>query len=121
MSALAPRLEKLIPLIFISDKPGEVFGAVQVLRRTIEAIGCDAYCLTDIIVSAFEPKPEPAPLEPELAPWQSTAMWCLRRADGRLTTAELDFLRNMAVAKFEPSPKQVRWLDAIFRSLGGRA
>lgn len=125
MMALAHVAPKLAPLVRMLGSPvdGEALAACRAIGRTLDTAGVDFHDLADVVERAALPvvvdKPleEPAPA-PELKPWQSTAMNCIRAGMGRLKPAELDFLRGMAHWPSEPSDKQIRWLNAITSALG---
>lgn len=118
---VADKIGKLVPLIFVSDQPGEVFSAVQALRRIIEASGCDAYCLSNIVSAALTER-GPAPRSSIRPPWQDLAGECLRRGGYQLKKSERDFLSSMKHWRGQPTERQQAWLDAIAEALNvGRA
>jgi hypothetical protein len=45
--------------------------------------------------------------------WQHMARACRAQAH-RLSAREFDFINNIAMARFEPSDKQLKWLSDIF-------
>lgn len=53
-----------------------------------------------------------------LPDWPQMARACRMQAH-RLTPREFDFINNIAMAEFEPSEKQLKWLRAIYRKFGG--
>lgn len=52
--------------------------------------------------------------------WTDAAAWC-DYCRIRLTPSEAAFIRNLRLWRGQPSYKQLNWLDAIFRRLGGRS
>ncbi len=125
MTALAPVAGKIVPLVRMLGSPvdGEALAACRAIGRTLDTAGMDFHDLADVVERAALPVvvdkslEEPAPA-PELKPWQSTAMNCIRAGMGRLKPAELDFLRGMVHWPGAPSDKQARWLSAIASGLG---
>jgi len=121
LGTAAPRLAKLIPMLG-TDRDGEIIGTVHAIRRTLESAGCDLHDLAEVVeraalpVVAEQPRQEASPA-PELKPWQTLAMSCIRAGQGRLKPVELDFLRGMVHWPSDPSEKQARWLDAIAAAL----
>jgi hypothetical protein len=123
MTALSPIAPKLVPLIRMMGSPvdGEALAACRAIGWTLDSADLDWHDLTLVVERAGlpavveEPRQKP---EPTAKPWQEVARDCLRRGAGRLSDAEMDFLRSMATWPAKPSGKQDRWLGAIAMSLG---
>ena len=69
------------------------------------------------------PRPAPGLFEPRRDgwgdyDWSDAAAWC-DYCRIRLTPREAAFIRNLRLWRGQPSYKQLDWLDAIFRRLGG--
>src|SRR5262249_3301203 len=84
-------------------------ATVAALQRVLATAGCDLHDLARAINPTHT-------ILPALPPWRERAGWCLRNAGG-LRPAEADFLRSLIQWRGEPTPKQLRWLNAIHEAL----
>ena len=118
LSAIAPRLAKLIPRL-ATDHDGEALATVAAIRRTLESAGLDLHTLAEAL---GEPAPE---REPKAAPeppttWSELAAWCRDIGASRLGARELEFVTNMSARLIlggAPTERQAAWLRAIYERL----
>lgn len=109
------RIAKLIPLLG-SDKAGEVHAAALAIGRILESGDSDWHDLASVVSRGFQVRSLQPAAPAVVHDWQRIARACMR-ADGSLSTAQVDFLRNIAMRHTEPSEAQWRWLDAIAAAL----
>ena len=136
MSALvtvAPKLEKLIPLL-ASDKPGEVVACAAAIGRALRSAGRDWHDLTAALTHpAPHPTPPPPPPPPR-ADWGEALAWrdipLSQRLDWlarvvrnpKSSPWEQDFCRSIheqLQTRRTLSEKQVGVLDRLARKFGG--
>jgi hypothetical protein len=113
-----PDLQRIKPflLLLASDQAGEVVAASAALVRTLKATGHDLHDLFQIIQSAATPAPKNPKPEPE---WRDTAKAILahHREHSSLNEKELGFVKQIAAQRWEPSEKQLSWLDSIYSKI----
>lgn len=122
LSQMAGRLAALIGKLG-SPHDGEVLGAARALGRLLEkqgmnfndlAIALEAETVTRIVYRDREPEAEPAD------DWREVAEWCAARGE-LLSECEAEFVASMARILRRPgnrpTPKQAKWLGAIFDRL----
>jgi hypothetical protein len=97
----ADRLAKLLGMIG-SHHDGEALAAARKAHQCLHQLGLT---WRDVIRV-----PEHVH---DCAGWQHMARACCAQAH-RLSAREFDFINNIAMARVEPSPKQVQWLRDIF-------
>jgi hypothetical protein len=102
----ADRLAKLLGMLG-SHHDGEALTAARKADQCIRQLG-----LTwgDVIHVSGEHAHD-------CAGWQHMARAC-RALAHRLSAREFDFINNIAMARFEPSPKQAAWLRSIYERVG---
>jgi hypothetical protein len=110
LATAAPRLRKLI-LMLSSSHDGEVVGAARAIARVLQDANADWHALADAI--SFPNQTHASHLK-----WQEMARACRMQAH-RLSPREFDFINNIALASYEPSEKQLKWLRDIYCRLGG--
>ena len=94
LAYIAPKLQKLIPLL-ASDKDGEVLAAVGAIRRVLGAAGADLHDLAEVI-SAQSDNP------------YDLAYERLKRIDAE---REVVALRRRLSSMKEPHPLAMNWWD----------
>jgi hypothetical protein len=101
----ADRLAKLLGMIG-SHHDGEVLAAARKADQCIRQLG-----LTwgDVIQVTTDGSSS--------GDWQHMARACRAQAH-RPSAREFDFINNIAMARFEPSPKQAAWLRSIYERVG---
>jgi hypothetical protein len=126
MTALAtfPKLDKLIPLLS-SDKDGEVIATVGAIDRTLKSAGYDWFDLVKVIEIGGKQLTRPdryvervdAPItELDMARFALGNIGNLSESEGEFVRSVIRLLAYGNVL----SPKQSRWLMAIYLALGGR-
>lgn len=122
MNALAPISDKLAALFprLASDADGEVVATARAIGRQLQKAGTDWHAIAELIRRPVLQEPVftvPKPRRPETA--AGVVTWLMRRLE-MLRPREADFIRDLSGhtwrgASMRLSPKQERWLDAIFR------
>ena len=110
----ASRVAKCVRLL-ASDRPGEVVGAAQALRRVLGAEGLDLNDLAAVIETATVPPSRPdvgVPLD-----WVEVARYCWANGREILSPRERAFVTNMTRLWHQPSEKQLAWLQNIDRKV----
>jgi hypothetical protein len=103
------QLAKLIRLIFISDQPGEVSGAIAAARRLLATENRDAHWLAERLIA-------PVQNEPELDADKSTIWWCFHRRH-LLSQGDCKFIEDISRQHKPLSPRQRQWLHDICKKL----
>jgi hypothetical protein len=103
------QLGKLIRLIFISDRPGEIANAVDAVRRLLASENVDTHWPAERLTTPVQTKPEP-----DVS--QSTVWWCFHRRH-QLSERDRDFIENLAKSCKPLSTKQQKWLQDICEKL----
>lgn len=120
---IQPKLSKLIPLL-ASDQSGEVVSAAAAIGRTLQSVGCDFHDLVKAIGAkpsgGFSGKPPPDEDWSKVGYPAMAEFCCEHRED--LKPHEAGFVRDMKVrmffdSTFCPSPKQRKWLKALYTKL----
>jgi hypothetical protein len=116
LSAVAPKLAKLLPLLG-SDADGEVVACVHAIRRTLKAEGLDLHALADALRTGTPAASVRG--EDDAGNWLQRARWCVAHSD-QLSLKERHFVSDMARRRRggrAPTPRQVEWLMAIYSRL----
>jgi hypothetical protein len=103
------QLGKLIRLIFISDRPGEIANAIGAVRRLLASENLDAHWLAERLTTPIQIKPEPDV-------GQSTVWWCFHRRR-LLSERDCDFIESIAKSGKSLSAKQQKWVADIVAKL----
>jgi len=116
MTAVTTKIAKMVRLLG-SDRPGEVMGAVQALRRTLAGADLDLHDLAIVVERGLPAAIAASSMEPERPEWVELADYCmgmaLRMSIETVTPRDLDFLDNIRRRVTEPTPKQRVWLEGI--------
>jgi hypothetical protein len=124
ISAIGPRLAKLLPLLS-SDQPGEVVATARAIGQTLQRGGMDWHDLAALVCGEAKRQAAPAFTFANLAP--RTARKQIALLAGRSTVTLEDrvrleqlrqWLHGQAVSVRLP-PDQVQWLDGLWRSAFG--
>lgn len=113
---IAPRIAQLIRLLS-SSAEGEVLAAVDGISKKLKSDGRDRHVLAEACERGWQGAAFAAG---SLQEWQIIARNCIVTNRGILSTAEVNFLQNMAARRTEPTERQWRWIDAIAGALGVR-
>ncbi len=105
----AGSIPKLIRLL-ASDKPGEVFAAVEALKRTLKAAGSDLNQFADEIERKAPPDDDWRQEDVKLR-----VEFCIMIDHGQLTPVERGKLSYML--RHRPGDKEMAWLLRIERKL----
>jgi hypothetical protein len=107
---VAPKLRRLIPLLG-SDKPGEVLGTVEAMKRILAGAGLDLFDLAKALGDPPAYVSGPAPTN-----WHSLVALCLAQPTA-LRDQDITFLHSMRrqlLAGRTPSEKQAEWLRSCW-------
>jgi hypothetical protein len=102
------RLAKLLKLIFISDKPGEITAGVAAVRRILASENIDAHWLADRLTTQQQHQSNEQDDE-------KSSIWCHRRH--LLSSGDREFIETVANYHKPLSAKQQKWLQDICEKL----
>ena len=121
MNALEPISHKLDPLVrrLASDKDGEVVACVRAIERQLVKAGLSFHDLADRLTAPEAAAEDDAPAV--FSGYGAAVEWLLTVDCGDLSARDIDFLESMRgiLRRFEPRPKQARWIEAPGGGLGG--
>lgn len=118
MNALVPtnQVAKLLPRLG-SNFDGEKLAALAAIDRALRAAWSDWHDLAEMLTSPARRVPNQSC---ETVPhWRVMAKFCDLRGIGRLNEREIDFILDMNERLSRPTERQIQWLFAIYKKLGG--
>ncbi|HJQ59288.1 MAG TPA: hypothetical protein VJ890_20445, partial [Vineibacter sp.] len=104
--AATARLGKLIPMLG-STHDGEIVAAACAIGRTLAAAGLDWHALAERITA---PPTTADDHDADADDWRAMAADCLGW-EPLLSRRERTFVKQMAVAYYQPTVKQLAWLQ----------
>ena len=124
LSAIGPRLAKLLPLLS-SDQPGEVVATARAIGQTLQRGDMDWHDLAALVLGEGKRQAAPAFTFANLAPRtarKQIALLAARPTVSLLDRIKLDHLRLWLHGKpvsVRLPADQVRWLDGLWREAFG--
>lgn len=113
---ITPRLRQLL-LLLSSDQPGEVGAAAAAIKRTLRNGGCDFHDLVAGLIASPSLAPN-SQADSDDGDWRAIRDFCLKH-EMHLREREREFLSSLRKWRGNPTEKQLDWLTAIYKRVGG--
>ena len=125
MAEIGPNIAaKLKPLLLLlsSDQGGEVVAAANAIGRTLKNAGCDFHDLAARLTapSSAKTRSREQPREEtqhDANDWYAMRNFCLAH-ENQLRPREREFVMNLITWRGKLTPKQLKWLRAIYERVG---